>query len=172
MTISESSSLQDNSARLFCALGRVVVTFQLLELWVAEALSKSLGLLELDDRHLVSAAMSYRQKVELLIELYARHGQPNPAVTLDITKRALLVAEEFRNRAVHSVWAVRESNNWVRMKSSLRGKNGFDLRIRPAEVSLLEDASNAMNEIRAWEFCDESQIIRAIHVLSTQEADV
>jgi len=156
---------------LFAALGRVVVAFQLLELWVAEALSGMLGLLEQNDRHLISAAMSYRQKVDLLIELYSTHGNPNLSVSLAVIKRAMLLAEEFRNRTVHSVWSIRDSRQWVRTKSNLRGRTGFEVKTRTAEISLLQDATKAMDNIRCWEFCDEALLVTAIHDLSQSEAD-
>jgi hypothetical protein len=173
MDIDQSRQFAEDSDRILCAIGRVVVAFQLLELWVAEALGLALGMKAKDDRHLVSAAMSYRQKVDLLFELYARHGAPNPKVSLDVTKRAMLVAEEFRHRVVHSVWAVRgeDSKRWVRTKANLRGKTGFDVNTKPVQVALLEQASRSMNDIRAWEEGNESELLRAIKTLSTLKAD-
>jgi len=163
----------EETNRIFRAIGGVVVSFQLLELWVAEALGESLGMKAKDDRHLVSAAMSYRQKVDLLFELYARHGAPNPKVSPVVTKRAMLVAEEFRNRVVHSVWAVHgsDSKQWVRTKANLRGRAGFDVTTKPARAKLLEQAVQSINTIRAWEEGNESELLKAIKTLSTLEAD-
>lgn len=165
--------LLDDTDHLFSAIGRVVVSFQLLELWVAEALSRTLNMKSEDDRHLVSAAMSYGQKVDLLFELYSRHGLPNAsAFNVSTAKKALIVAEEFRNRIVHSLWSVKgEPRRWVRTKASLRGRAGFDLKARPAQASLLEEAAKAMNNVRAWEEGNETELIEAIRLLSAQEPD-
>lgn len=169
------SQFGKDSERLFSAIGRVVVAFQLLELWVAEALSAALNMSSEDDRHLVSAAMSYKQKVDLLFELYARHGTSNPRVKVAITKRAMLAAEEFRNRVVHSVWAVtpgvESSKHWVRTKASLRGRSGFELTRRLAQAKLLEEAATAMNHVRAWEEGNENELLEAIKTLSSLEPD-
>lgn len=173
MDTCELQQFGNETDRILCAIGRVVVSFQLLELWVAEALASALGMKAEDDRYLVSAAMSYRQKVDLLIELYAKHGAPNSGVSLEVTKRAMLVAEEFRNRVVHSVWAVRGENlrHWVRTKANLRGKAGFDVITKPAQVTLLEQAAQSMNHIRGWEWVNESELLGAIKSLSMLEPD-
>ena len=173
MDANQRAQFGEETDRVLRAIGRVVVAFQLLELWVAEALGSALGMKAKDDRHLVSAAMSYRQKVDLLFELYARHGPPNRKVDVDVTKRAMIVAEEFRNRVVHSVWAVRgeDSKRWVRTKASLRGKVGFAVATRTAQAVLLEQAAESMNNIRAWEEGNESELLRAIKILSTLESD-
>ncbi|WP_439467672.1 hypothetical protein [Roseateles sp. NT4] len=173
MGAEKSRDLVEGTDRLLRAIGHVVVAFQLLELWVAEALSAALRMKSVDDRHLVSAAMSYRQKVDLLFELYARHGMPASEFNPVIAKRAMLVAEEFRNRVVHSVWALHgeESRRWVRTKANLRGRSGFDVVTRPAQAELLEAASRAMNNVRNWEEGNEAELTLAIQALSAQEAD-
>ncbi|WP_306604717.1 hypothetical protein [Azonexus sp.] len=164
--------LSEDTDQLFRAIGRVVVQFQLLELWVAEALSSKLSMTSETDRHLISAAMSYRQKVDLLFELYARHGQPSSSFNQVIAKKALVTAEEFRNRIVHSLWSVKgEPRQWVRTKANLRGRDGFVLRASPAQTTLLEEAASAMTRVRAWEEGNESALNEAIRLLSSQETD-
>lgn len=173
INMSPQSQLSEDTDRLFRAIGRVVVQFQLLELWVAEALSSKLSMKSETDRHLISASMSYRQKVDLLFELYARHGQPSSTFNHVIAKKALISAEEFRNRIVHSLWSVQgEPRQWARTKANLRGRDGFALKTSPAKANFLEEAASAMNKIRAWEEVNESELNEAIRLLSLQEADV
>lgn len=174
INMSTQQQLSEDTDHLFRAIGRVVVQFQLLELWVAEALSSKLSMKSENDRHLVSAAMSYRQKVDLLFELYARHGQPSSSFNHVIAKKALVTAEEFRNRIVHSLWSVKgekgEPRQWVRTKANLRGRDGFVLKASPAQANLLEEAASAMTKVRAWEEGNESALNEAIRLLSSQES--
>lgn len=173
MATEEIDHFSETSNRLLLSIGRVVVAFQLLELWIAEALASALQMSAQDDRYLVSSAMSYRQKVELLCELYRRHHEPSRhTVDLSILKRAFLAAEEFRNRTVHSVWSVHsEPRRWVRTKASLRGRGGLELRVKPAEAEHLEAAAEAIFKIRGWEESDEPGLIEATRVLKAEESD-
>lgn len=173
MNTQRNQQLVQDTERVLRAIGRVVVAFQLLELWVAEALAQQLNMNAIEDRHLVSAAMSYKQKVDLLFELYRRHGTPSALLSPDVAKRAMCAAEQFRNRVVHSVWAISGSKDskWVRTKASLRGRGGLDVATRPAQAKLLEQAAQAISEIRNWEEGNASELLQAIKILSTLEAD-
>lgn len=172
MAATEHHHFIQDAEHLKKAIGGVVIVFQLIELWVAEALAVALKMQAEGDRHLVSAAMSYRQKVDLLFELYARHPDRAPAVNLSLAKRALLVAEQFRNRVVHSVWAVSgEPRTWVRTKANLRGNGGLVVRTTPAKIDYLVAASSALEEIRGWEFVGDADLLKAIDLLKSGESD-
>lgn len=62
----------NETTRLFEGIGRIVVSFQQIEQWLAEILAMLLRMREKDDRFLVSAAMSFGQKVDLLVDLYPK----------------------------------------------------------------------------------------------------
>ena len=157
--------------RLFAAIGCVVVNFQQVELWLAESLASVLSLKVLEDRHVISSAMSFRQKVDLVAELYPRKKTHDQGVEMKLIKKALYTAEEFRNRIVHSLWAVESPGKWVRIKGSIKGKDGFSLLTTAANISQLEAAATALLAIREWELNDAATLQAAIGVLGNQYAD-
>ena len=153
--------------RLFAAIGRVVVNFQQVELWLAESLASVLSLEVLEDRHIISSAMSFRQKVDLVAELYPRKKTHGQGVEMKLIKKALCTAEEFRNRIVHSLWAVEFPGKWVRIKGSIKGKGGFSLATSAANISQLEAAAIALLVIREWELNDSATLQAAIVALGS-----
>lgn len=157
--------------RLFAAIGLVVVNFQQVELWLAESLASVLSLKPLEDRHIISAAMSFRQKVDLVAELYPRKKTHDQGVEMKLIKKALYTAEEFRNRIVHSIWSVESPGKWVRIKGSIKGRDGFSLLTTAANISQLEAAATALLTIREWELNDATKLQAAIAVLGNQFAD-
>ena len=157
--------------RLFAAIGHVVVNFQQVELWLAESLASVLSLKVLEDRHVISSAMSFRQKVDLVAELYPRKKTHHHGVEMKLIKKALYTAEEFRNRIVHSLWAVESPGKWVRIKGSIKGKDGFSLLTTAANISQLEAAATALLAIREWELNDAATLQAAIGVLGNQYPD-
>lgn len=157
--------------RLFVAIGRVVVNFQQMELWLAEALTSVLELHVLEDRHLVSSSMSFRQKVDLLAVLYERKKVRCPSANIELVKKALYAAEEFRNRVVHSLWAV-DQGEWVQIKASLRSKSGFDLMTNSVDITQLEAAAAALVIIKEWEIRDESMLRGALDKLKPGYIDL
>jgi len=161
--------------QLFAAIGHIIVNFQLVELWLAEALTEMLSLKVLEDRYIISSAMSFRQKVDLIAELYPRKKTHVYGVEIKLIKRALHTAEEFRNRIVHSVWTVepsRKSKKWVRIKSNIKGKNGFIQVALEANIAHLEAAAKALHTIRDWELSNTENLESAISILSTPNTDV
>lgn len=158
--------------RLFAAIGRVVVNFQQVELWLAESLASILSLQVLEDRHIILSAMSFRQKVDLVAELYPRKKTHYHGVDMKLIKKALYAAEEFRNRIVHSVWAVEFPGKWVRIKGSIRGKGGFSLATTAGNISQLEAAATALMAIREWELSDVETLQTAIAVIGNQQVDI
>jgi hypothetical protein len=157
--------------RLFAAIGQIVVNFQQVELWLAESLTGLLSLKTMEDRHIISSAMSFRQKVDLVAELYPRKRMHERGVTMILIRQALYAAEEFRNRIVHSLWAVEFPGKWVRIKGSIKGKNGFSLATTAANISQLEGAATALLAIREWELNDAATLQAAIVALGNQRAD-
>ncbi|MCA0973386.1 hypothetical protein LCL99_02770 [Halomonas denitrificans] len=154
--------------RLFSAIGSVVVSFQQTELWVAETLSSLLKLDPLDDRYTVMAAMSFRQKVDLMITLFSIKDNDESKEKVDLARKALFKAEEFRNRVVHSVWAV-EDDTWVREKGSIRGKSGFVKQTVCVDINQLETASNSIRTITEWRIKSLLEIEEAIFQLASCE---
>lgn len=133
------SNLVDQTDALLRAIGHTVVRFQQVEQWLAEELALLLRMREKDDQYLVSAAISFKQKVDLLVEIFPRRAERHPNLPkVDVTevRKALYAAEEYRNRVVHSFYAVEcdDSRKWVRMKGALRGRSGFSLNSVDANV--------------------------------------
>lgn len=125
---------------------------------------------EKEDQFLVSAAMSFKQKVDLLIEIFPRRAErhPNlPKVEVAVVRKALYAAEEYRNRVVHSFYAVEcsDSSKWVRMKGSLRGRAGFSLNSVDANVQIFEECNNALGVIREWSLKERETLREATAVL-------
>ncbi len=133
------NNLIDQTDSLFRAIGQTVVRFQQVEQWLAEELALLLRMHEKDDQYLVSAAMSFKQKVDLLVEIFPRRLERHPKLSkieaADVRK-ALYAAEDYRNRVVHSFYAVEssDSHRWIRTKGSLRGRKGFSLNSVEANI--------------------------------------
>lgn len=164
------SNLLNQTDALLRAIGYTVVRFQQIEQWLAEELALLLRMREKEDQHLVAAAMSYKQKVDLLVEIFPRRTErpPNlPKVEVADVRRALYAAEEYRNRVVHSFYAVEcgDSSKWIRMKGSLRGRGGFSLNSVNANVQIFEECNNALGVIREWSLRDPETIREATAVL-------
>ena len=155
----------EQTEALFRAIGHAVVRFQQVEQWLAEELALLLRMREREDQYLVSASMSFKQKVDLLVEIFPRRTERHPKLPkIDITdaRKALYAAEEYRNRVVHSFYAVEcgeDSWRWLRMKGSLRGRAGFSLNSVEANVHIFEECNDALAIIREWSL-KEPEIIR------------
>tara|TARA_B100001250_G_C19738926_1_gene762132 strand:- start:430 stop:951 length:522 start_codon:yes stop_codon:yes gene_type:complete len=148
---SKSALTEDEKARLFAAIGHIVVRFQQIELWVAEILADMLGLDPLDDRYSVMAAMSFRQKVDLLVTLFPKKAKNHMEADIELARRALYVAEKFRNRVVHSVWSIsEEQSSWIREKGNLRSKAGFAKQSVSVDIDLLESSAESLRVIAEW----------------------
>jgi hypothetical protein len=150
--------------RLFAVIGRIVVQFQPIELWLSEALASQIGMKALDDRFTVIAAMSYRQKVDLLFALVPRTEKTIPSGDFGLARRALNVAEEYRNTVVHSVWSV-ANGTWVRSKSTLRTKAGFSLKHVEVDIDQMEAAAAALRTVMEWEMRQAADLENAISLL-------
>lgn len=64
------NNLVDQTDALLRAIGHTIVRFQQVEQWLAEELALILRMREKEDQYLFSAAMSFRQKVDLLVEIF------------------------------------------------------------------------------------------------------
>lgn len=162
-----------NTEKLFCAIGHAVVRFQQVELWLSEELALLLRMREQDDQYLVSAAMSFSQKVDLLVEIFPRKLEEYPKLfkskinILDVRK-ALYAAEAYRNRVVHSFYAVEcDTNNsqWMRIKGSLRGRTGFSLNSAEANIQIFEECNAALAIIREWILQEPEALCSATSIL-------
>ena len=157
--------------RMFSAIGHIVVNFQQVELWLAQILASVLSLRVLEDGHVISSAMSFRQKVDLVVELYPRNKVHDHGVEMSLIKKSLYAAEEFRNRVVHSLWTVHTPSKWVRIKSSIKGRKGFALSTSAVNVRQLEVAAAALLVIREWELIDAASLQGAVDALGNQNSD-
>ena len=157
--------------QLYSVIGRIVVNFQQVELWLSEALSSVLSLKSLEDRHTILSAMSFKQKVNLMAELYPRKNTHAYGVEMKLIKKALNTAEEFRNRIVHSIWAVEVPGKWVRVKGNIKGKNGFNKVTIAANIPHLEAAADALLIIREWELNKTESLEVAISKLNITNTD-
>lgn len=157
--------------RMFIAIGNIVVNFQQVELWLAQILASILSLRVLEDGHVISSAMSFRQKVDLVVELYPRKKVHGHGVEMSLVKNSLYAAEEFRNRVVHSFWAVESPGKWVRIKSSIKGRKSFYPSISSVNVGQLEVAAASLLVIREWELVNAASLQAAVDALVNHNSD-
>ncbi|RZO86231.1 MAG: hypothetical protein EVA65_04690 [Oceanococcus sp.] len=146
-------SLTIQTRELYEAIGESVVVFQQIEQWLAEILAVVLRMRHADDQYLVSAAMSFSQKVDLLCEVYPkRKSKSLPDRDMVLIRASLYKAEQYRNRVVHSFWGVEcaDQSRWVRIKGSLRGKSGFSKQSVSADLQALKSCNGALRIIREW----------------------
>lgn len=161
-----SQDVVEQTEALYRAIGHAVVRFQQVEQWLAEYLALLLHMREREDQYLVSAAMSFKQKVDLLVEIFPRHSQRDPKlpdINIGDVRKALYKAEEYRNRVVHSFYSVECGENnlrWVRMKGSLRSRAGFSLNTVDANIHIFEECNDALKIICEW-CLQESEAIRS-----------
>jgi hypothetical protein len=165
-----TGNLLDQTDALFRAIGHTVVRFQQVEQWLAEELAMLLRMREKEDQYLVFAAMSFKQKVDLVVELFPKQIERHPRlpdVNIGEVRKALYAAEEFRNRVVHSFYAVecRDESRWMRMKGSLRGRAGFSLNSVEANVEIFEECNEALAVIREWSLKEEASLKQATATL-------
>ncbi len=140
----------ETTKSLYSEIGRTVVAFQRTEFHVADSLAIVLRLKELDSRHMLMAAMSYKQKVELLMALLSRNDPGLTAIaSLESIRSALFLAEEFRNRIVHSLWTVDGSEDlrWIQVKASIKSRVGLSVKTLDAASQDLKTANDALDAI-------------------------
>lgn len=79
----------------------------------------------------------------------------------------MAIGTEYKNRVVHSFNAVERSDpsRWIRLKGSLRGRASFSLNSVEANVSIFEECSNALAEIREWSLREAASLRKATEVL-------
>ncbi|MFA6310101.1 MAG: hypothetical protein WCV99_01525 [Sterolibacterium sp.] len=149
-----TTDIVSETAHLCQAIGKVVIEFQFIEYTVAEILASILKMREEADQHRVAAAMSFRQKVDLLCDLYpTRKGPKWLEVDISIVRKSLYASEEFRNRVVHSFWYVSGSApmQWMHSKASLRSTAGLRVTTSStANIEVLEQGTKVMYGIRDW----------------------
>lgn len=173
--MSETGILQQTDD-LLRAIGDAVVCFQQIEQWVAEELAVLLRMRDREDQYLVSAAMSFKQKVDLLVAIFPKRAERHPKLPLvDITvaRKALYAAEEYRNRVVHSFYALdcESSSRWLRLKGYLKGRAGFSLNTVEANVVAFQECNEALKVIRGWSLCKAERLTDATAVLSKHMQD-
>lgn len=165
-----SSDIVRQKDRLFMAIGSVVVQFQFIENIVAEILASLMQMREPEDQHRVAAAMSYRQKVDLMCDLYSiRKNALWPDVEIDVARKSLFAAEEFRNAVVHSFWHLDGSGvkKWMRTKSTLRTSDGLKITVGEANIERIETGSRMLYTVRDWYLGDSVAIKDATKELKT-----
>jgi hypothetical protein len=162
-----SSNIVTDADRLSRGIGRVVIEFQFVEYTLAEILASLLHLREPEDTHRISAAMGFRQKVDLMCDLYEARKHPQwPAVDVSVARSALFTAEDFRNRVVHSFWYVGGmQGHWVRAKATLRTSSGLKVSAGKANLAGLEQGAQATHVIRDWYLGDTAKVSSATATL-------
>jgi hypothetical protein len=139
--------------KLKIAIGETVISFQFIENDLAYFIGKLLLLKEDKDVHRISAAMSFKQKVDFFCEIYPTRRWKNwPEMNIKAVKNSLVAAEEFRNSVVHSFWYVSGKRKivWMRSKGSLRSKAGLNHVDGIADIRALEQGVEALKKIRDW----------------------
>jgi len=154
--------------RLCQAIGKVVIEFQFIEYTIAEILASILKMKEESDQHRVAAAMSFRQKADLLCDLYpTRRHAKWLEVDIPLVRKALYASEDFRNRVVHSFWYVSGSEpmQWMRSKASLRSSAGLRVSTGTANIEVLEQGTKVMYGIRDWYVTEPAKLKRLLEDL-------
>jgi len=152
------------------AIGSVVVQFQFIENIVAEILASLMQMREPEDQHRVAAAMSYRQKVDLMCDLYTmRKNAQWPDVEIDVARKSLYAAEEFRNSIVHSFWHLDGTGvqKWMRTKSNLRTSDGLKITVGKANIERIETGARMLYTVRDWYLGDSVALRNAAKELKT-----
>lgn len=162
-------SIVNDKDKLFRAIGRVVVEFQFIESTLSEILASLLKLQESNDKYRIAAAMSFRQKVDLMCDLYDSRKNPKWAsVDIFVTRKALNTAEEFRNRVLHSFWHFDSSKlGWVQTKPNLRGKTGLKIDTRVVSIENLEIGAKSLYVVRDWYLGQSDKITLATNELKS-----
>lgn len=161
------TDIADQTNELFFAIGETVVLFQQVEQWLAEELALLLRMRDKDDQYLVSAAMSYKQKVDLLIALFPKRSHRLPVQSVGDVRKALYAAEDYRNRVVHSFYAIEcgDELRWLRLKGSLKGRAGFSLNSNDANVQIFKECNSALRTIGQWSFAEPVLLRQATETL-------
>lgn len=163
-----TSDLIQDTERLFRCIGEIVVRFQKIENDIAEVLSSMLKMKDPSDTHRVTAAMSYKQKLNLMCDLYEERKNPAwPPIDIVLVRSALESAETFRNSIVHSLWSVGENpSKWIRTKANLRSKGKLKIVTGPANIEALEEAITCLKTIRDWYLGFSEQLQEATKLLN------
>lgn len=135
------------------AIGEVVISFQSMENEIAGIICSLLSMGEPKDVQRISSAMSFKQKVDLVCEIYpTRKKKGWLSLEIKTVKNSLYAAEEFRNSIVHSFWYVSGDKRmvWMRSKGSLRSSSGLVHVNGVADIGALEKGKTAMAKIRNW----------------------
>lgn len=161
------SDISLQTEKLHAAIGCVVVQFQFVESIVAECLASLVRMREQEDIHRISAAMSFRQKVDLLCDIYpSRKHVQWPDIDIRVTRKSLFAAEEFRNAVVHSFWHIAGmAPKWMRTKATLRTSAGLKVASGEADITCLESGARAIYTVRDWYLGDSAALDSAAKVL-------
>jgi hypothetical protein len=116
-------------------IGRLVMSFNDLEAELAKAVAERLGQNSPEIVDMINASMSYGQKADLFAALLLRQfaGTRNQTELVKNVRRALNLAEQYRNSICHSHWS--ESDGWsslfsseiLKRKPKTKGGNGLSV---------------------------------------------
>ena len=156
--------------KLRIAIGEVVINFQFIEYELSDILSVLLNMKEKEDKHRIFAAMSFRQKTDLVCDLYESRKKPSwkEPVKISEVRKALNTAEEFRNSVVHSFYYVSGSKKpvWMRSKYSIRTSTGLKVVDGVADISSIEKGAKSLLVIREWYLGETEKLKEATKNLS------
>lgn len=158
--------------RLLTLIGENVVSFQLLELHLAEYLSSMLKLNDFKHRYIFFDSMSYKQKVDLLFSLY--EADPDKVErTKGKAKFCLLKASEFRNKIVHSIWSVSdEPLVWHREKPNIKGRPALKNKVSYMNFELFQNGNQAIKDLHVWTLNTENQLEQIYDTLENCIKDI
>ncbi len=135
-------------------------------LWVEYVMSTASGLEKVPEKRLgqiVTAELSFRQKMDLLSSIYRdKQNNSTELAELDQVLARVAQAEQKRNIVVHSVWAAYAVNETVaRIKATAKRRSkGLKLEIENMSVKDLEDVANYIANV-AYEV--QTLVIRFYH---------
>jgi hypothetical protein len=141
--------------RLACSIGLLVIRFNRLESGVGELLAVFLQHTQeelFENISIMTAALSFSQKLDLLVALYLKRYASNEAQCALFRSliSELSAYEEFRNACVHSRWGTRTfgDDEFMRFKANVKGRKGL------REVALPADWREIRKICREMDFFD------------------
>lgn len=148
--------ISNQKERLFYLIGETNVRFQQLELYIATYLAIELKLRVKNSTYIMLDSMSYKQKVNLLIELFIQNNNTKILAPKKL-KHLLFQAENYRNKVIHSNYGLDE-DKWIRFKGNLKAKNGFVNIQKEINFEIMTICSQILYEMQLLEVLDEQKI--------------
>ncbi len=130
------------------SIGRITVNFALLE----EILSLCIRALMKSEQqvgHIITAGLSFKQKVALFSSLYRYkvHSTEEPAELKNLLSR-VAQAEEKRNATIHAIWGPGTTKETVtRVKTTAKRSSGLKLHFQEMSVQDLDEIADFIADV-------------------------